>query len=167
MRAFHVIGAAFLMAWAMPATSHADGTAATGTVSAAPAPGCHCPALQHRHAWRPRRHARSYAWHRRHWAPAPVAAAPPPPWPAYNPPIPSPDDSAYDRVMTQYMRAREWDGEYLVEPGYVPSPPLPGLPRFVVAAGGGVFEYDIMADGYVQLSQSDAQRALAVTGPLH
>jgi hypothetical protein len=84
-----------------------------------------------------------------------------PPWPAYNPPIPSPDDSAYDRVMTQYMHAREWGGEYLVEPDYAPQPPLPGLPRFVVAAAGAVFEYDIIAGGYVQLAQTDAQRALA------
>jgi hypothetical protein len=163
MQAFRAIGAAFLMAWAMPATSHADGATATGTVSAAPAPGCNCPALHHRHAWRAHRPGRVYAWHRR-W-PAPIALAPSRPWPAYNPPIPSPDDSAYDRVMTQYMRARERGGEYLVEPGYAPSPPLPGLPRFVVAAGGGVFEYDIMANGYVQLAQSDAQRALAVAAP--
>jgi hypothetical protein len=93
--------------------------------------------------------------------------APSPPWPAYNPPIPSTDDSAYDRVMTQYMRAREWRGEYVVEPDYVPWPPVPGLPRFVVAAGGGVFEYDVMANGYVQLPQRDAQRALAVAAPFH
>jgi len=67
--------------------------------------------------------------------------------------------------MTQYMRAREWGGEYLVEPDYVPKPPLPGLRRFVIAAGGAVFEYDIMAGGYVQLAQRDAQRALAVVAP--
>jgi hypothetical protein len=63
--------------------------------------------------------------------------------------------------MTQYMHAREWGGEYLAEPDYVPMPPLPGGPRFVVAAGGAVFEYDIIAGGYVQLAQTDAQRALA------
>jgi hypothetical protein len=63
------------------------------------------------------------------------------------------------------MYAREWRGEYLVEPGYVPRPPLPGLPHFRVAAGGAVFEYDIIADGYVQLAQRDAQRALAAVAP--
>jgi hypothetical protein len=63
--------------------------------------------------------------------------------------------------MVQYMHAREWGGEYLVEPDYVPRPPVAGLPRFVVAAGGGVFEYDVMAGGYVLLAQGDAQRALA------
>ena len=159
MRALHAIGAAFLMAWAIPAASHADGMPATSTVSA-PGPGCHCPRPQ-RHVWR--RHGRVYAWHRRHGWPVRVGLAPP--WPAYNPPIPSAYDSAYDRVMTQYTRARELRGEYLIEPGYVPQPPLPGLPHFRVAASGAVYEYDIMADGYVQLAQRDARRALASVAP--
>jgi hypothetical protein len=166
MRAFHAIGAALLMACAMPVTSRAETTTGAGAASPPPAAVCPCPRVP-RHAWRPLRHVRSYAWHRRHWTPAPLAVAPLPPWPAYNPPIPSPDDSAYDRVMTQYMHAREWGGEYLVEPDYAPSPPVPGLPRFVVAAGGGVFEYDVMANGYVQLPQRDAPRALAVAAPFH
>lgn len=159
MRAFHAIGAAFLMAWLMPAPSHADGTTGASTVSSMPAPGCHCPRVQ-RHVWRARHHARYW----RHRRPIPIAMAPP--WPAYNPPIPSPYDSAYDRVHTQYMHAREWGGEYLIEPPYVPRPPLPGLPRFVAAAGGAVFEYDIIADGYVQLAQRDARRALPVAVPV-
>ena len=156
MRAFHAIGAAFLMGWAIPTASHAEGVPPASTVAAPGAPGCHCPGVAQRHLWR------RHAWHRRH-GPAPkiLAAA----WPAYNPPIPSPDDSAYDRVMTQYMRAREWRGEYLIEPPYVPGPALPGLPHFRVAAGGAVYEYDIMADGYVQLAQRDAQRALAAVAP--
>jgi hypothetical protein len=157
MRAFHAIGAAFLMAWAVPAASRADGMPAASTVSA---PGCHCPRLAQRHIWR--RHGRYYAWHRRQGRALIVLAAP---WPAYNPPIPSAYDSAYDRVMTQYTRARELDGEYLIEPPYVPQPPLPGLPHFRVAAAGAVYEYDIMADGYVQLAQRDAQRALASLAP--
>ena len=74
-------------------------------------------------------------------------------------------DLAYDRVMIQYTRAREWRGEYLIEPGYVPQPPLPGLPHFRVAASGAVYEYDIMADGYVQLAQRDARRAFASLAP--
>jgi len=158
MRAFHAIAAAFLTAWAIPAASHAEGIAAVGTVAAPGAPGCHCPGVAHRAAWR--RHG--HAWHRRH-APAPKALATP--WPAYNPPIPSAYDSAYDRVMTQYTRAREVRGEYLIEPPYVPRPPLPGLPHFRVAASGAVYEYDIMADGYVQLAQRDAQRAVAAVAP--
>jgi hypothetical protein len=171
MRAFHAIGAAaLLIVCAMPLTSRAETPAGVSAVAALPAASCPCPRV-HRQTWHPRRHMRSYAWHHRYWTPAPVALAPapppPPPWPAYNPPIPSPEDSAYDRVMTQYMLARERSGEYLVEPGYAPDPPLPGLPRFVVTAGGGVFEYDIMADGYVQLAPSDAQRALAFAAPLH
>jgi hypothetical protein len=158
MRAFHAIGAAFMMAWVMPVSSHADGTTAASTASSAPAPGCYCS----RQAWRAHRHARFHARYWRHGRPVPIAVAP---WPAYNPPIPSPFDSAFDRVMTQYTLAREGDGEYLVEPGYVPNPPLPGLPHFVAAAGGAVLEYDIMADGYVQLAQRDARRAVAVAVP--
>ena len=157
MRAFHAIGAAFLMAWAIPAASHANGTAPT-SVSQAPAPGCHCPRAL-RHAWRPRHYARSWK-HRR-----PVLVALPPPWPAYNPPIPSPYDSAYHRVMTQYTLAREYDGEYLIEPPYVPRPPLPGLPHFRVAAGGAVFEYDLMAGGYVQIAQREAPRVPVAPTP--
>jgi hypothetical protein len=153
MRPFHVIGAAFLMAWAIPATSHADGMPAANTVAA---PGCHCPRVAQHRAWH------RHAWRRGRGA---VLTAVATPWPAYNPPIPSAYDSAYDRVMTQYTRARELRGEYLIEPPYVPQPPLPGLPHFRVAAGGGVFEYDIMADGYVQLAQRDAQRALASVAP--
>ena len=160
MRAFYTIGAALLMAGAMPATSHADATTGAGAPSLEVS--CSCPKVQHRHAWR---HARFHARYWKHRRPGAVALASPPPWPAYNPPIPSPYDAAYDRVHTQYMHAREWRGEYLVEPGYVPTPPLPGLPHFRVAAGGGVFEYDIIAGGYVQLAQRDAQRALAAVAP--
>ena len=160
MRAFHAIGAAFLMTWAIPAASHADATTGTSAVSPSPAPGCHCPGLQHRHAWR--RHGRFYAWHRGHGWLAPIALAP---WPAYNPPIPSLCDSAYNRVMTQYMRARETDREYVVEPGYVSKPALPARPHLRLAAGGAVFEYDGMAGGYVQLAQRDAQHAPAVVEP--
>jgi hypothetical protein len=154
MRAFYAIGAAFLMAAAFPAASLADSMPAA---SAAPAPGCHCS--------RPLRAAMGrHVWHRRHGR-IPVAVPRPAPFPAYNPPIPHPYDSAYDRVMTQYMRARERRGEYLIEPPYVPWPPLPGLPHFRVAANGAVYEYDIMADGYVQLAQRDVPRALAAVAP--
>ena len=158
MRAFHAIGAAVLMAWALPTAGHANGTAATRAVSQPAAPGCHCPRVQ-RHAWRARHHVR----YSRGWRPVPVALVRP--WPLYNPPIPNPYDSAYDRVMRQYTLAREYGGEYLIEPPYVPRPPYPGLPHFRVAAGGAVFEYDLMAGGYVQLAQRDAARAPVVPTP--
>jgi hypothetical protein len=158
MRAFHAIGAAFLMAWAIPTASQANGTTATRTVSPPAAPGCHCPRPL-RHAWRPRHHVR-YWKHR-----APVLVALPPPFPVYNPPIPSPYDTAYDRVMRQYTLAREYDGEYLIEPPYVPNPPLPRLPHFRVAAGGAVFEYDLMAGGYVQIAQREAPRVPVAPTP--
>jgi len=158
MRAFHAIGAAFLMAWLMPVAGHADGMPATSTVSPAPGPVCHCP----RQVRRPHRHVRYHARYWRHRRPVPIAAAL---WPAYNPPIPSPYDSAFDRVHTQYTLAREIRGEYLIEPPYLSDPPLPGEPHFVVAAGPTVYEYDIMADGYVQLAAPDAARALPVSFP--
>ncbi len=161
MRAFHAIGAAFLAtfltAWLIPVPGHADGMPGA-SASSMPAPGCRCP----RQAWRPHRQVRYHARYWRHGRPVLRAIAL---WPAYNPPIPSPYDSAYDRVMTQYTRARELRGEYLIEPPYVPQPPLPGLPHFRVAASGAVYEYDIMADGYVQLAQRDVPRALPVAVP--
>ena len=162
MRAFYTIRAAFLLACAKPVSGHADVVTGISTAPPPPAATCPCPEVQQRQAWRPHRHVRFHARYWRHGRPAPIAVAQ---WPAYNPPIPSPYDAAYDRVHTQYMYAREWRGEYLVEPGYVPRPPLPGLPHFRVAAGGAVFEYDIIADGYVQLAQRDAQRALAAVAP--
>jgi hypothetical protein len=147
------------MAWVIPVAGHADGMPPAGTVASMPGPGCHCP----RQAWRPHRHLRYHARYWRHGRPVPLAVAL---WPAYNPPIPSPYDSAFDRVHTQYTRAREWGGEYLIEPPYVPNPPLPGLPHFVAAAGGAIYEYDIMADGYVQLAQRDVPRVLPVAVPI-
>ena len=159
MRAFHAIGAAFLMASVIPAAGHADGMPGASTVASAPGPGCHCP----RQVWRAHRQVRYHARYWRRGRPVRVAIAP---WSGYNPPIPSPWDSAFDRVHTQYTRAREWRGEYLIEPPYVPNPPLPGLPHFVTAASGAVYEYDIMADGYVQLAQRDVPRALRVAVPL-
>jgi hypothetical protein len=155
MRAFHAIGAAVLMAFAIPVAGHADGTPPMSSVSQPQAPGCHCPRLQ--------RHVRYHARYWTHRRPIPLVAVRP--WPVYNPPIPSPDDSAYDRVMVQYMHAREWGGEYLYEPPYLPRPPVPGLPHFRVAVDGGVFEYDVMAGGYVQLAQRDAPRASVAPTP--
>ena len=154
MRAFHAIGAAILMAWAVPTSGHANGTTPASTAAQPAGPGCHCPRLQ--------RHVRYHA-RLKHRRPLPVIAVAL--WPAYNPPIPDPFDSAYDRVMTQYTLARELDGEYLYEPPYVPHPPLPGLPHFRVAAGGAVFEYDLMAGGYVQIAQREAPRVPVAPTP--
>ena len=154
MRAFQAIGAALLILSASPPPGHANGTTPAPEASPPPAPGCHCP--------RPHRRA---PLHVRHWRAAPIPPPPPPFWPAYNPPIPSPYDSAYGRVMTQYTLGRQPGGEYLFQPGYWPEPPIAGLPRFRIAAGGVVYEYDIMADGYVQLTPGEAQRVLAVADP--
>ncbi len=160
MRAFHAIGAALLMACAMPATSRAEAILATSTVSAPCGPGCDRPGVQ-RETWRPRRHARVHPRYRRHARPAPIAAGPPPAY--YNPPLANPYDSAYDRVMTQHFRPPPVTVEYKVERGYPVIPRVAQPYRF--AAGGAVFEYDLMADGYVPLAQRDAQRARGVAAP--
>lgn len=174
MRAFHAIGAALLMACAMPATSHAEAILATSTVSAPCGPGCDRPGLQreawgshrhawrsHRHAWQSHRHMRHHARYWRHGRPAAVATAPPPAY--YNPPLANPYDSAYDRVMTQHFRPPPVTVEYPVERGYPVIPRVAQPYRF--AAGGAVFEYDLMADGYVALAQRDAQRARGIAPP--
>ena len=79
MRTFRAIGAAFLMAWAIPAATYADGMPPANTVSA---PGCRCPGIAQRHIWH--RHGHHYAWHRRYGFPRQILAVA---WPAYNPPI--------------------------------------------------------------------------------
>jgi hypothetical protein len=154
MRAIYAIGAGFLVACAMPATSRADAPGGAALAQSATA-ACHCP--------RPHRHVRYHARYHRHRRPVAVAVAPY--WGPYNPPIPHPYDSAYDRVMKQYTLSREVGGEYLIEPPYLPTPPIPGLPHFRVAANGAVFEYDIMADAYVPLARSDVPYALPGTAP--
>jgi hypothetical protein len=163
MRAFHAIGAAFLMACVTPATSHAEATTGTSAASPPAAAACDCPGVQHRHAWRSHRHMRHHARYWRHGRRGPIALAPPPAY--YDPPIPSPYDSAYDRVMTQHFRPPPVIVEYPVVRGYPVIPQIRGTQPYRFAAGGAVFEYDLMADGYVPLAQRDAQRARGVAAP--
>ena len=156
MRPLGAITAAFLFACAIPLSGHAGGLpAATGATAQPPAFACDGPPA--RQAWRPHRHhVRHHAWHRRH-GPAPrIAAAPPPP---YDPPIPSPWDSAYDRAMTLHFRSPAVTGSYLLEPGYPPTPPVLGIQHYRVPAGPVVFQYDGVTGQYIQLAQRDAQRA--------
>jgi hypothetical protein len=155
MRVYSAIGAgaALLISCGAPATSHADApSAAPATAAAQPsAPGCTCPVLQHRHAWRAHAHTRLYA---RWWpAPAPIAMVPPPP-PAYVPVVyyipllPDPYDSSYDRAMRWHYRSPAVSGEYFPDPDYPPPPVWRGH-RYRYWAGGGVFQYDGMADAYI------------------
>jgi hypothetical protein len=160
MRALHAVGAmtaAFLLACAVPAPGHADGPPnPAGAVAQPTASGCDCPRVQHRHAWRPYRHARYYARHWRRGWPAPIALGAPI---DYDPPIPSPWDSAYDRAMVLHLRSPEVSGTYVGEPGLPHTPPVRGIQHYRVQAGGAVLQYDELTGQYIRLAQSDAQRA--------
>jgi len=81
------------------------------------------------------------------------------PLPVYNPLIPSPWDSAYDRVMTLHFRSPEVSGAYVGEPGYPHTPPVRGGQPYRVQSGTAVLQYDGMAGQYITLSQEDARLA--------
>jgi hypothetical protein len=103
---------------------------------------------------------RYHAAHRRHWVP--VAVAPPPP---YDPPIPSPWNTAYDRAMTLHFRSPAVSGSYLLEPGFPPTPPVVGIQHYRVPAGPVVYQYDGVTGEYIQLAQRDAQLAFPPVPP--
>jgi hypothetical protein len=165
MRPFSAMTAAFLLACAVPVPGHADGPPAAASAVAQPAaPGCNCPRVQRHHAWRAHRYVRHYARHWRHQWPAPIALGPPV---IYDPPIPSPWDSAYDRAMVLHLRSPDVSGIYVAEPGFPPTPPVRGIQHYRVQAGGAVLQYDELTGQYIQLAQSDAQRAFpTVPGPV-
>ncbi|HLY46827.1 MAG TPA: hypothetical protein VKQ73_14690 [Stellaceae bacterium] len=145
MRLLSAIIAGGVIAFALPATSHADGMPPT---AAKPAPVANCPCL------RPHR----VVHHWRHVARRPIGV-PPPYWPAnYNPLLPSPLDSAYDRAMTLHFRSPPVSGEYPADPGYAPLPPVAGVAAYRVPAYAGVYQYDGLTGEYVRLAQWDAQR---------
>jgi hypothetical protein len=79
----------------------------------------------------------------------------------YDPPIPSPWDSAYDRAMVLHLRSPEVSGIYVSEPGFPPTPPVRGIQHYRVQAGGAVLQYDELTGQYIQLAQSGTQRAFA------
>ena len=168
MRPLSAISAAFLIAsvFAMPGWAETPPPAA-GTAARPPAPGCVCPGVRQGRAARVQRHARHHAWHRRHWRPAHHAAAVPLRYPPvyYDPPIPSPYDSAYDRGMTLHYRSPTVSGAYRHEPGFPPTPPIRGVQHYRLQAGEAVFQYDGLTGEYIRLAQSDARRVLAVSGP--
>jgi hypothetical protein len=165
MQLYSVIGVAILIACAVPATSRADGPAAPASAVAQPAtPGCNCPRVQRHHAWRPQRHVRRYARHWRHQWPTLIALGPPV---IYDPPIPSPWDSAYDRAMVLHLRSPDVSGIYVAEPGFPPTPPVRGIQHYRVQAGGAILQYDELTGQYIQLAQSDARRAFPTApGPV-
>ncbi len=158
MRPLSAMTAAFLIACAVPTASHAEGATGAGVVTQPPAAACDCPASPQRHAWRHHHHARHHAGHWRHWAPPPVALAPPAP---YNPLLPAVWDSAYDRAMVRHFRSPAVSGVYRFELGYPPTPPIRGVQAYRVQAGSAVLQYDGLTGQYIPLAQNDALRVLA------
>jgi hypothetical protein len=154
MRALVAIGAAFVMAWLIPAASRADapGPGAAPAAAAAAAPGCKCP--------RPHRHVR----HHRRVHKRMVAMLPPPPVAPeyYNTGLPSHWDSAYDRAMTLHFRSPFVTGVADPEPGYPHTPPVRAVAWYRYPSGPAVYQYDGITGEYIALSQYDAQRVFPV-----
>lgn len=153
MRAFGAIGAAFLIACAVPAAGRADAPGPGGGAAARPAtPDCKCPQVQRRAAPPRRQHVR----YRKHLHPPPIAVVPAPFTPVYyNPALPSPYDTAYDRGMVLHFRSPPVSGFYRPEPGFPPTPPIAGVHHYRVQPGPVVLQYDGLIGEYVQLAQND------------
>jgi hypothetical protein len=158
MRLYSAMAAALLITCAAPPASRADGLpAAAAPAAETPAPGCRCPGYL-RHARRAYRHVWVRHWrHRRHFA---VAFVPPPLIVPYDPPIPAPWDSAYDRGMTLHFRSPVVSGSYIGEPWWPHTPPIRPFTAYRLASGGGVLQYDGLTGVYIPLAQVDARRFL-------
>ncbi len=135
MRPSPLICAALLIIATLPASSLADGMPAGSEVQ-----------RPHRqmHHWRHHR-ARAPVMVRRYWANYPMT-------------VPSPWNPGYDRAMVLDYRTPVVNGEYLAEGGLPPTPAVSGTPYFY-RSGTAVYEYDGMADAWIQLSQHDTRRA--------
>ncbi|HVB16218.1 MAG TPA: hypothetical protein VNF04_06790 [Stellaceae bacterium] len=168
MRLISAITGAFLVAFAVPAASQAADPPAAAAGAAATnmttAPQCTCRPVRHfvRHVVRHRRRVRHYVRHWRHRVPVPVpvAIAPPP----YNPLLPSPLDTAYDRAMTLHERSAPVSG-FFVDPGYAPTPPVAGVMPYRLPAYAGVYQYDGLTGQYIRLAAGDAQRSGVAVPP--
>ncbi len=176
MRALSSIGAVFVLLCAAT-VGRAE------TIAAAPAAGsdralappilCDGPGPMprpHRIVRHHRHYVRLHYRHRRHWWPMPAALPYPPPAAVvpvyYNPPLPDPYDSAYDRAMTLHFRSPAVSGIQVLEPGFPPTPPIVPYQWYrVQAAGGPVLQYDGLTGQYIPLAQSDAAWLAVATSP--
>jgi hypothetical protein len=84
----------------------------------------------------------------------------------YNPLLPSPYDTAYDRAIVLHFRSPPVSGLYRPEPGYPSTPPVLGVHYYRVQPGPVVLQYDGMVGQYVQLAQHDPAQVHAVPPPL-
>ena len=166
MRSFSVsatvIGAALLMFGAMPGLGRADIPAAPVACDGPGPMPPHSVAPRHHVRWRDHCHCRPWHWH---WHPLPVAVLPPappelvPPLAYYNPPLPSPYDTAYDRTMTLHLRSVAVTGIYRADLGWPPTPPLLGIQPYTVSEGGRALQYDATVGQYIPLAQADIRPA--------
>ncbi len=136
MRASPLICAAALIITSLPAPSLADGMPAGTEVQ--------------------RPHRQVHHW-RHHRVKVPVMARRY--WNTYPMTVPSPWNPGYDRAMVLNYRTPVVSGEYLAEGGLPPTPAVSGSPYFY-RSGAAVYEYDGMADAWIQLSQHDTRHAL-------
>jgi hypothetical protein len=95
---------------------------------------------------------------------APVAQLPPA---YYNPGLPSPYDTAYDRAMVLHFRGPIVSGHYNPEPGYAQTPPVAGIQRYRLQPGINVLQYDGLIGEYVQLAVNDPSHEFAFAAPGH
>jgi hypothetical protein len=81
-----------------------------------------------------------------------------------DPAIPSPYDSAYDRVVSDHFRNPRAAGFY--EPGHS-KPLLPGTIPYRVRVGDSVLQYDGLMGRYVPLARTDAALIAAASPHRH
>ena len=157
MRPLGAIAAIVLLAGMMPATSYADGPG-PGAAPEAAKPGCRCPGV---------RHVRHYVRHRAYHARLRrgILVVPTVPVAAYDPPLPSPWDTAYDRGMTLHFESAAVSRTYTGEPGWPPLPAIRSVGPYRKQVGGVVLQYDGMIGEYVQLAQADAHMVLLPPPP--
>jgi hypothetical protein len=176
MRLTCALGAALLLCCAVPAISHAADLTATpeaapgsansdNTAVRQPAAACDAPVANPNA--RRRHRVVKHVYHRRWQRPPVVMMRPPPPPPLviYNPPIPSPYDSAYDRGMLLHYLSPPVSGIYGLDPGLPTTPPIAGVQHYRLQVGEAVVQYDGITGEYIPLAQIDARRVLAA-GPL-
>ncbi len=160
MRLQTVISASVVIALTAGASGHTASAPAIAAAHATPKPrvaACDGPA--YRHAVYRHRHVRFRAQSRRWWSAMEIAPPETPDY--YNPLLPSPYDTAYDRAMTLHFRSPAVSGSYFVELGWPPTPPVLGIVPYRVRDERAVYQYDGLIGAYVALARSDASRALA------
>jgi len=144
-----MVGAALLIGYGLAAPAGADGVPPEVKAT----PGCHCPLV----------HRRVHARVRHYRAPLPpkavVAIAGPD---YYNVLIPSPWDTAYDRIVVTHFRSPTVTGFYNPE---APRPTWHGVLPYRIRTGDAVLQYDGLIGRYVPLAHEDAALIAAAVPP--